>query len=110
MTSAYRTNYSLQYVIIWLVEKWRIKVDNNFVVGALLTGLSKAFNCIPHGLLIAKFAAYVLGEEALMYIHIAYSCSYSIFILYIHIHIHILTFDIASIVLKLIILTMSLKI
>ena len=65
---------------------------------------------MPHGLLIAKFAAYVLGEEALMYIHIAYSCSYSIFILYIHIHIHILTFDIASIVLKLIILTMSLKI
>ena len=48
-------------------EEWR-KLDDNFVVGAVLTDFSKAFDCIPHDLLIAKLAAYGLSEEALMYI------------------------------------------
>ena len=49
-------------------EEWRKKLDDNFVVGAVLTDFSKAFDCIPHDLLIAKLAAYGLSEEALMYI------------------------------------------
>ena len=68
LISAYRTNYSSQHVIIRLLEKWRKKLDDNFVVGAVLTDLSKAFECIPHDILIAKLAAYGLSEEALMYI------------------------------------------
>ena len=68
MISAYRTNYSSQHVIIRLLEEWRTKLDNNFVVGAVLTDLPKTFDCIPHDLLIAKLAAYGLSEEALMYI------------------------------------------
>ena len=68
LISAYRTNYSSQIVIIQLLEEWRKKLDDNFVVGAVLTDLSKAFVCIPHELLIAKLAAYDLSEEALIYI------------------------------------------
>ena len=48
--------------------EWRKKLDDNLVVGAVLTDFSKAFDCIPHDLLIAKLAAYGLSEEALMYI------------------------------------------
>ena len=66
--SAYRTNYISQHVIIRLLEEWRKKLDDNFVVGAVLTDLSKAFDYIPHDLLIAKLAAYGLSEEPLMYI------------------------------------------
>ena len=51
-----------------LIEEWRKKSDDNFVVGAVLTGLSKTFDCIPHDLSIAKRAAYGLSEEELVYI------------------------------------------
>ena len=41
-----------------LVEEWREHLDENFVVGAVLTDPSKAFGCIAHDFLIAKLAAY----------------------------------------------------
>ena len=67
--SAYRKNYSLQNILISLTEEWRKKLDNNFVVGAVLTDLPKAFDCIPHDLIIAKLSAYNFSDEALFYIY-----------------------------------------
>ena len=46
-------------------------VDDSFVVGAVLTDLSIAFDCIAHNLLIAKLPAYNFSDEDLSYI---YSC------------------------------------
>ena len=68
LISANRTSYNSQHVIIRLLEEWRKELDDNFILSALSTDLSKAFQCIPHDLLIAKRAAYGLSEEALMYI------------------------------------------
>ena len=45
---------------------------NNFLVGAVLTDLPKAFDCIPHDLLIAKLSAYNVEDEALSYIYSYY--------------------------------------
>ena len=67
--SAYRKNYSSQNILISLTEEWRKMLDNNFVVGAVLTDLSKAFDCIPHDLIIAKLSAYNFSDEALSYIY-----------------------------------------
>ena len=67
--SAYRKNYSSQNILISLTEEWRKKLDNNFVVGAVLTDLSKAFDCRPHDLIIAKLSAYNFSHEALSYIY-----------------------------------------
>ena len=52
-----------------MTEKWKKTVDNGGVFGALLTDLSKAFDCIPHDLIIAKLEAYGFHIDALKLIH-----------------------------------------
>ena len=43
--AAYRKLYSTQHVLIRMVEEWKENLDNYFIVIAVLTDLSKAFNC-----------------------------------------------------------------
>ena len=52
-----------------MLEKGKKALDERKIVGALLTDLSKAFDCLTHGLLIAKLAAYGFDHSALMLIH-----------------------------------------
>ena len=52
-----------------MIEKWKKIVDNGGVFGALLTDLSKAFDCIPHDLIIAKLEAFDFHIDASRLIH-----------------------------------------
>ena len=61
--SAYRKGHSCQNVLLKLTEEWRANLDQNKVVGALLIDLSKAFDCLPHDLLIAKLVAYGFEKQ-----------------------------------------------
>ena len=69
LISAYRQNYSTQHVLIRLLEEWREGLDNNFVVGGVFMDLSKAFDCIPHDLLIAKLKAYGFDDYLVHYLY-----------------------------------------
>ncbi len=63
--SAFRPGYSIQYVLMNLVEKWKSDLDTSKSSGTLLMDLSKAFDCIPHDLLLIKLKAYGVEEVSL---------------------------------------------
>ena len=50
-------------------ENWRSAVDNKKMFGALLTDLSKAFDCLSHELLLAKLYAYGFSIPTLRFLY-----------------------------------------
>ena len=51
-------DYKAQHYLITLIEKWKKSVDNGGAFGPLVINLSKAFDSLPHELLIPKLDAY----------------------------------------------------
>ena len=49
-----------------MIETWRKCLDENKIVGATLTDLSKAFNCLPHDSLVAKLEANGLDRTSIL--------------------------------------------
>ena len=72
--AAYREHYSSNHVLIRLIENWKKALDEKFFVGAVLMDLSKAFDCIPHDLLIAKLHAYGFSEKTITFIYFYLKC------------------------------------
>ena len=64
--SAYRSRYSTQHVLLRLIEQRRACLYQNEVVGGILMDLSKAFDCLPRDLLIAKLEAYGVEKSSLL--------------------------------------------
>ena len=67
--SAFRKKYSCETVLIKLVEDWKALLDKRHIVGAMLLDLSKAFDCLPHSLMIAKLKAYGFNTNSCNLIH-----------------------------------------
>ena len=55
--------------MVSLTEKWKKSVDNGRGFCALLTDLLKAFDCLPHELLIAKLDVHGFDKSSLKLIH-----------------------------------------
>ena len=64
----FRQGYNTQYCLLMMVEKWKEVFDKSGLDGALLTDLSKSFDCIKHDLLIAKLAAYRFDSHSLSFV------------------------------------------
>ena len=62
--AAFRPTFGCQTTPLRLVEDWKKALDDNLYVGAILMELSKAFDCLPHDLIIQKLKAYGLSNHA----------------------------------------------
>ena len=56
-------------MLLSLLKEWRADLDQNKIIGSVMLDLSKALNCIPRDLLIAKLNVYEFDEEALKLIY-----------------------------------------
>ena len=65
----FRKGFSTQQCLLAMLEKWKRAIDNGKCFGALLTDLSKAFDCLEHELLIVNLNAYGFHLSALKLIH-----------------------------------------
>ena len=61
----FRKAHSNQHALFKLLQRWQNELDNSGLVGTILMDLSKAYDCLPHDLIIAKFEAYGLSKSSL---------------------------------------------
>jgi hypothetical protein len=62
--SAYRPGCNCEQVLLKFINIWKKALDDNIFFGAVMMDLSKAFDCLPHCLLIAKLNAYGFSESS----------------------------------------------
>ena len=65
-----RKGYRTQHCILVVLETWKRSVDKSKVFGALLTALSKAFDCLYHELPTAKLDTYGFSLPVLRIINV----------------------------------------
>ena len=65
----FREGYGTQHALILLIEACNKSIDSGGIVGAVLTDLSKAFDCLDHESLIAKLNAHGFNRPALLFVH-----------------------------------------
>ena len=61
----FRKAHSTQHALFKLLQRWQSELDESGFVGTILMDLSKAYDCLPHDLIIAKFEAYGLSSDSL---------------------------------------------
>ena len=69
--TGFRKSRDTQHSLIDTLEKWKKALDKEEIMSAKFVDLSKVFNYINHGLLLAKLKAYGFSKQAL-----SFMCSY----------------------------------
>ena len=65
----FRDKHSTQHALLRVTETIRMHIDQSGVCGNVLMDLSKAFDCLPYDLLLAKIVAYGFSIDSLKLMH-----------------------------------------
>ena len=68
--STFRPGFGCKTALLKIIEDWKKAIDCNQYTDAVLMDLLKAFDCLPHDLLILKLEAYGLSKSALNLMYI----------------------------------------
>ena len=63
--SAFRKGFGCQTALLKIIGDWKKALDENKYIAAILMDLSKAFDCLPHDLILLKLEAYGLLEKSI---------------------------------------------
>ena len=61
----FRKAHSTQHALFKLLTSWQNSLDRDGFVGSVLMDLSKAYDCLPHNLVLAKLQAYGFSNESI---------------------------------------------
>ena len=61
----FRKAHNTQHALFKLLHSWQKELDQKGFVGTILMDLSKAYDCIPHDLLMAKSISYEIDKTGL---------------------------------------------
>ena len=61
--SAFRKGFGCQTALLKIIGDWKKALDENKYIAAILMDLSKAFDCLPHDLILLKLEAYVCQKS-----------------------------------------------
>ena len=61
---AFGRGHACQTTLLRLLEDWRNSLDKNQYAAAVLMDLSKAFDCLPHDILLDKLSAYGMSTDS----------------------------------------------
>ena len=65
LLSGFRKAHSTQHALFNLLHSWQKELNNSGFIGTIIMDLSKAYDCLPHDLIIATFEAYGLSKNSL---------------------------------------------
>ena len=61
---AFRRGHGCQTTLLRLLEDWREALDKNYYIASVLMDLSKAFDCLPHAILLDKLSVYGVSDNS----------------------------------------------
>ena len=60
---AYRKCHGTDTALLSLTEQWKKELENHNIIGLVSMDLSKAFDTLPHDLIVEKFKAYGADDK-----------------------------------------------
>ena len=67
LLTGFRKNHSTEHCLINMLEKSKNTLDNGGFICTLFMDLSKTFDTLNHGILIAKLVAYGFQKDAFIF-------------------------------------------